>query len=343
MDFTVIYNRINKKFILIFSLIAYFLFGILVYFVALSKNVLGVTNMISYQKTLFLLSDFSLISYVVLKMINYSKDINLSNENGLYLIRLIRFLFFNSSIGYLLIILYYNLDDYLGYTVIKDRIEMNVLGVVLFSFIIPLAKFLASNYGKITQAVISLQLIMVFMIVLNRIFQGAIIVEFSAVAYLFVPIVFLMRIKKLYITAAYAGFMAGLFYYLYIILNGGTTYNTLVDYKVYLSMFSHGTLLLVSLIYMTRIRFSTKELLLVIAYLLFSLLWAIINRPETNEFRFFIYDIIDGELLHSISNNLTSIHYMIYYILLTLFLLFSMRVFLRINNHYNKDNVNTID
>lgn len=326
-----------KSIVFVLTAILCLVFGVVSYIVIRSEDVLLITGMIAYQKALLLITLFTFISYILLYFINNRTSLIKNEENTLQVLRLFRYLFFNSLVGYILICLYYNLDSLLGYTVVKDRIEMNVLGIVIFSFIIPLAKFLSSNYGKKVHIVISIQLVCVFLIVIQRIFAGAIIVEFSALAYLFVPIVFLFRIKKLYITASYAGFMAGLFYYLYIILNGGNTYHTLVDYKVFLSMFSHGTLLLVSLIYMSRIKFATKELLFVVGYLLFALIWAIVNRPETNEFKFFIYDIIDGEMLNAFSNNLSSIHYVIYYILLILFLLFSMRVFLRLNDYYTKD------
>lgn len=321
----------------ILSLVTLLVFLQLLFIINNSKDILYVSNMISYQKTLLIFAIFSILITLLFFVIKTTIEIQLYGETIKTLLRLIKYLFFNSIVGYILIILYYNLDVVLGYTVVKDRIEMNILGVVIFSMIIPLARFLSLNYNSKVQAIISIQLMIVLIIVARRIFQGAIIVEFSAVAYLFVPTVFLLRIKKLYITAAYAGFMAGLFYYLYIILNGGNTYHTLIDSKVYLSMFSHGTLLLVSLIYMKRIKFATKELLLVIGYLLFSLVWAIVNRPETNEFKFFIYDIIDGELLNVFFVNLSNVHYLIYYILLALFLLFSMRIFLRINSYFTKN------
>lgn len=334
----------SKVRLLIEMIIIGFLSALFLSFVIIrSEDVLYVTKMISYQKTLLILIIFSFFSYLILEYTIKSTNLVNDKENFNHVIRMIRFLLINSLVGYTIIILYYNLDSLLGYTVVKDRMEMNVLGVVIFSFIIPLAQFLSHNYGKKAQMVVSVQLVFVFLIVMQRIFNGAIIVEFSALAYLFVPTVFLLRIKKLYISAAYAGSMAGLFYYLYIILNGGNTYHTLVDYKVYLSMFSHGTLLMVSLIYMSRIKFATKELIFVGGYLLFALFWAIFNRPETNEFKFFIYDIIDGEMLHAFSNNLTSMHYIIYYILLTLFLLFSMRVFLGINKRYTKKTLEPID
>lgn len=327
----------NRIVLSVLSLTLLLVFFQLSFSISNSENVLLVINMISYQKTLLIFIVFSLLLYVLLSIIKASVDSKVNEEHINTLLKLIKYFFFNSIVGYALIILYYNFDSILGYTVVKDRIEMNILGVVIFSMIIPLARYLTLNYNSKIHAVISLQLMIVLIIVARRIFQGAIIVEFSAVAYLFVPTVFLLRIRRLYITAAYAGFMAGLFYYFYIILNGGNTYHTLIDSKVYLSMFSHGTLLLVSLIYMKRIKFATKELLLVVAYLLFSLFWAIVNRPETNEFKFFIYDIIDGELLNVFFENLSNVHYLIYYILLALFLLFSMRIFIRINTYFMKD------
>ena len=68
-------------------------------------------------------------------------------------------------------------------------------------------------------------------------------VEFSAVSYFVVPLIFLLKRKELYSLASYAGMTAGSCYYLTMILAGGRIYGAQPPYDVYLSLLFHGALL----------------------------------------------------------------------------------------------------
>ena len=78
--------------------------------------------------------------------------------------------------------------------------------------------------------------------VMYHLIQGAVMlpVEFSTVAYFVAPSILLTSRKKLRSWAAYSGLMAGLFYYMALIIAGGAIYAANPPVDVHISMFCHG-------------------------------------------------------------------------------------------------------
>jgi membrane-associated HD superfamily phosphohydrolase len=211
---------------------------------------------------------------------------------------------------------------------------MNILALIVLLGIIDISKYLSSIHTKFVTRFLSILLLIIFVKTILSVFNCYIPVEFSSVAYLFVPFVFLFRIKKLYVIASYIATLAGAVYYFYIILNGGATYNVVPASYVYISMFAHGTLLLVGLVSMFRLKFNKNNYFLILGYMLLNIIWAISNRPESINFRLFIYELIDGEFLEIFFSNLNSFIYIAYYLLISSFLFGSVKIFNKLNTRW---------
>lgn len=84
-------------------------------------------------------------------------------------------------------------------------------------------------------------------------------VEFSAAAYFTTPAILLFGPKRLRCWAAYAGLLAGSVYYSAMVLAGDAIYGTYPPSDVLLSLFCHGSLLVLGLIVTGTESFTRRE------------------------------------------------------------------------------------
>lgn len=155
-------------------------------------------------------------------------------------------------------------------------------------------------------------------------------VEFSTVAYFTVPTILLTARKKLQSWAAYSGLMAGFFYYMTMIVSGGSIYNTYPHYDIYLSMFCHGMLYLCGFVTIGTQRCSSKDGYKLLCGIVCVAINAIAFRPLTEGTkRLFVYELIDGAYVRQLlPQDIWHLAVPVYYIVLTCLILLTVRVFL---------------
>jgi len=120
-------------------------------------------------------------------------------------------------------------------------------------------------------------------------------VEFSTVSYFSVPIIVLTGLKKLQSWASYSGIMAGFFYYMTMIVRGGSIYAEYPPYDIYISMCCHGILYLYGLVSMRTSEFNQSErcrLLGGVGGIALNA-WLLRHIADKGE-RLFIYELMDG-------------------------------------------------
>lgn len=322
----------------LFSLVSfasYICFGVISVLVMKSRDVLFIHNIVSFHKVILLLFLFSAITWALVKVFLYMYEFTNEFQHLIEVRRIMKKLLITSFLGFTGIVLYYQVGLLIGHPFSKDIVEMNVLAVIVFAGIIDLAKYLSSYFNTHIRVILATMLLVLFTRTFMSVLNGYIPVEFSSVAYLFVPFVFILRIKKLYVIASYIAALAGVVYYSYIIINGGATYNVISASEVYTSMFFHGTLLLVGIISMKRLQFTKNNYLLILAYMVFNIMWAISNRPANIDFRLFIYELIDGEFLKIFIQNINPLIIILYYGLISSFLIWSVKTFNKFNMKWN--------
>jgi len=324
------------------SIALYGSFGLISLLVMNSKNVLFITNMVSFHKMILLILLFSIISWFLLYIFTETYKFTGIFDHLVDLKHIFKKIVITSFIGFTCIALYYQIGIMIGHPFAREIIEMNVLAIIIFLGIIDISKYLARNYNQLTTVVLSALLIVLFTKSLIAILNGYVPVEFSSVAYLFVPLVFVLRIKKLYVVGSYISALAGFIYFIYIIINGGATYNVIPSIEVYRSMLSHGTLLLIGLITLSRLEFHKNNIPIILGYMVSNILWAISNRPEQISFRLFIYEMVDGNFLEILFRNPNPLIYFSYYMFILAFLIWSVKVFGKINMKWHR-HANLID
>lgn len=164
-------------------------------------------------------------------------------------------------------------------------------------------------------------------------------VEFSTVTYFITPLILLLNIKKIEIWAVYSALMAGFFYYLTMISAGGNIYNLYSPINIYTSLFSHGTLLFIGLLKLKTIKYKNTDYYKIIIGNLLILSWAIYIRPEiTNSGRIFIYELIDANIVYSITSSYLWLFIPIYYIVMFYLVKKSYHLIFRLNNYLTSKN-----
>lgn len=158
-------------------------------------------------------------------------------------------------------------------------------------------------------------------------------VEFSSSAYFTVPLILLFFRKKLSAWAAYAGLMAGFFYYITMIVFGGSIYNSYPPYDVYISMFCHGTLYFCGIVTASSREFSASSKRLIVGGVGIVTLFALLLRPlAEGQGRIFIYELIDGTYLKQlVSDTVISKIMPTYYIAMSALIILSAEIFIKLN------------
>lgn len=313
----------------------YMSFGVISVIIMKSKDVLFISNIVSFHKVIFLLLLFFIVTWLLLKLFLYIYEFTGKFEHLKILSTIVKKMIFASMFGFIGILIYYFIGRLIGNPFEKNIIEMNVLGIIVFLLIINMGKYFAVHYTETTRKFLGLMLIALFLREIISISHGNVSVEFSSIAYLCVPTIFLTRIKKFYGLATFIGILAGTVYYTYIIINGGATYNVVQPSQVYISMFAHGTLLLVGFVSMLRLKFNGTNYLLIFGYMISNIVWAIIKRPDQIEFRLFIYELIDGNFLNTQISSLNPFIYSSYFIILLTILFGCIKLFYILNKKWD--------
>ena len=155
-------------------------------------------------------------------------------------------------------------------------------------------------------------------------------VEFSSIASFSVPIILLVGFEKGRIWAAYSGLMAGFFYYVTMIIAGGTIYESYEPYQIYLSLFSHGIVYLCGLVLLKTQKFDLPEFYKPLAGVGCVLLNARLLRPFADSgMRIFIYEIMEGRHVRDLFPGVNIAP--VYYVILTGLLVLTVVLFFKLN------------
>jgi len=164
--------------------------------------------------------------------------------------------------------------------------------------------------------------------------DGFIPVEFSTVSYYVVPIILLLRIKKLEIWAVYAGLMAGFFYYATMMIQGGVIYETYPPLNIHTSLLCHGSLLFLSIFKLKTSTFSIKERYKLVIGLVLMVGWAVYMRQFLIiEERLFIYELIDAKYIKAFTSNIIVLFG--YYVVLMYLVLRTTKLVFNLNKKMN--------
>ena len=159
-------------------------------------------------------------------------------------------------------------------------------------------------------------------------------VEFSALAYFFVPLILLFKVKGLYVWAAYSGLLAGGGYFLSVIAFGKWAYVHYTNERIAAAYFCHGILLLLSLFITEQSRFCEKSCwLLVTALSLVGLRTLMLYGLFNGGRGIFIYELLFAYLpLRLFGAWILPIYYIALFVLLIL----SFKLFFKLNFRLNK-------
>jgi len=219
---------------------------------------------------------------------------------------------------------------------------MNIYALIMSGMIIFFALILSEkNDVLINKIVFAISIIMLVFNIYRLLYPVivldivAIPIEFSAVSYIIVPIIFLFKIKKLKAWATYASMMAGVFYFLVVILNGSNTYGDYPVYDVQIAIFNHGAFLFLAVLKLKTIKFEKKEFKTIIIGLLSFSIYAFLLRPlNADTERIFIYEVMDAKYIYDIfPYENTFILAIVFYIFLILALFLTIKVFYWLNKN----------
>ncbi len=159
-------------------------------------------------------------------------------------------------------------------------------------------------------------------------------VEFSTVAYFVVPTVLLTRAERLKSWAAYSGLMAGFFYYMAMIVAGGTIYHAQAPLDVYISMFCHGAIYACGLVTIASSRLREKDgKKLLFGVALVAARAALLRSWVARSEHLLIYILLDGAAVKALLPA-AAWHFAlpIYYFCVAVLVLLSIKGFFRSSN-----------
>ena len=158
-------------------------------------------------------------------------------------------------------------------------------------------------------------------------------VEFSTVAYFVVPAILLTTKRDLHSWAAYSGLMAGFFYYMAMILAGGTLYASSEPYDVLISMLCHGTIYFCGFVTIGTELCSAKDApKLAMGVALVAVRAAVLRPFVTGSDGLLIYILLDGTVVRKLlPQSAWTVTLPIYYIVVVLLVLLTIRGFFRRN------------
>jgi hypothetical protein len=168
-------------------------------------------------------------------------------------------------------------------------------------------------------------------------------VEFSAVAGFSVSIILLTGLKKLQSWAAYSGILAGLCYYVVMMLAGGKIYAAYLPHEVYSSLFSHGTMYLCGIVSLRTQEFKSTDFYKLLAGVGFVLLNAFLFKSiADNGARIFIYELMDGRYIRQVFPAASWGYAIpIYYVVMTGLVVLTAKLFFKLNKYQNEKFLNS--
>lgn len=203
-----------------------------------------------------------------------------------------------------------------------------VIGILYFVFLL-----VKEDKHIQRKAIVIISLLMLLINGIKLLLEPSLIpVEFSTIAYYVVPVIMLLNVKFLEIWAVYSAVMAGLFYYITVMVTGGNTYELYSHANIYISLYCHGSLLFLGLLKLTTIKYNIRYSFILVVGNLLVLIWALYIRQEivVTE-RIFIYELIDGVFVDQIISSNILIFKGIYYILLTFVIYKSSKMIYGVN------------
>lgn len=157
-------------------------------------------------------------------------------------------------------------------------------------------------------------------------------VEFSAAAYFTTPAIPLFGPKRLRCWAAYAGLLAGSVYYSAMVLAGDAIYGAYPPSSVLLSLFCHGSLLVLGLIVTGTESFTRRETALLPLGVAAVAVRAALLRPWSGGGTLLIYELLDARILRSaLPAGSLSAALGVYYLTMGVMILLSARLYLAVN------------
>lgn len=180
---------------------------------------------------------------------------------------------------------------------------INVFAVLTLFMIITAANYVSRFDKKSQNNILYLFsfLVLSFNIVKLIIDPSQIPVEFSTVSYFIVPLILLLRIRKIEVWAVYASLMAGFFYFTAMILAGGPIYSLYPPINIYTSLFCHGSLLFIGLVKIRTVAYNKNMSFIMIIGNILILSWALYIRDDFTSYgRLFIYELIDATFVEGL-------------------------------------------
>jgi hypothetical protein len=161
---------------------------------------------------------------------------------------------------------------------------------------------------------------------------GNIPVEFSTVSYILVPLIVLLNVKSLEVWTIYASVLSGSLYYFTMIISGGSIYHLYPHFNIYISLFSHGSLLLYGYVKLQTTFLKENDRYKLIIGVCLSLVWAIYIRSEImTTSRLFIYEILDAKYIYMFFQNGLWFIVPAYYLLVVYMVFWSTKIIFRLN------------
>lgn len=157
-------------------------------------------------------------------------------------------------------------------------------------------------------------------------------VEFSSSAYFTTPAILLFGPKRLRCWAAYAGLLAGSVYYSAMLLAGDAIYGTYPPSNVLLSLFCHGSLLVLGMVVTGTERFTRRETALLPLGVAVVAFRAALLRPWSGGGTLLIYELLDARILRAaLPAESLPVALGVYYLTAGVMILLSARLYLAVN------------
>lgn len=210
-------------------------------------------------------------------------------------------------------------------------IWLNILSIIIVILLIIAADKISTYKHKDLIVIIIAWSLFISNILKFMFEEGYIPVEYSAISYFVIPIIFILKIKPLYIWNVYCGMLSGFFYFALMITQASVIYESYALVGTIVSLYCHGAVLFLSLLYLKSDKFDIKTRYILIIGNLIILVYVFLIREYANlGYKLFIYEILDG---YFVGNDI--LRY-IYYVALTFFLIYTTKLIFNINNKLYK-------
>lgn len=162
-------------------------------------------------------------------------------------------------------------------------------------------------------------------------------IEISTITYFLMIVVLVFKIKSLYAVSSFFGIMAGLGYFAFYILFGFTINGVFSVKSILLGCLYHGYLLISGIFLFKNNTFNEIDRKKIWIAIFAMLSWALVFYDIEMRGITFIYYIIKPKFLFIFGNMSLNVLLLIaYYILLVIAFYFAVKLFIKLNNNYEK-------